>query len=620
MPAPMAHSLVAAATRMTQRLPNTTAPRATPVHEWQERVWHMYRNVGELRFGVGWLSNALSRVNLIAARPPINAGDEPQPLDVGTADEPGEDWDLRDAAKLVTDIAGGPIGQGQLLAGNTVHMMLPGICYILAETDDSTDLFSSWSVLSQSEVRAKERTDPVVYERQVDHDKWEDIPDSDLLIKVWRQDRQHSWQPDSPARAVLDTLDEIKLCTDHIKATAESRLTGAGLLVFPTEVEFPAPPPPPPPADGSPPEPQGRLDGFIDTLIEVAETSRLDRSSAAARIPIPVTIPADSAANGLPRLLTFATPFDAMVLDVRQAAIQRLALGIELPPEVLTGLGDVNHWSAWQVEESAITLMIEPMAEILCHALTSQYLKVALKLAGVDPESVIVWYDTSDLRVRPDRSDAAVAAYDRVELSGTALLRETGLSEDDTPDDEERNRRLLLSIAMGNGALAAQAVTALGVPMDAPATAPPTGPPGDGAAPESPPATDGPPDRQQAAPDGGAAAALLAAADALVERAMERAGARLRSAVGKRVGGPQSIPCPDPATLHTTVDVNTARVSLDSLLDGAWDRCDVIARRYAVDPVWLRAQLDVYARALLVSRHAHDYDRLAGALGVHAAV
>jgi hypothetical protein len=36
---------------------------------------------------------------------------------------------------------------------------------------------------------------------------------------------------------------------------------------------------------------------------------------------------------------------------LRREAVERLAIGLDMPPEVLLGLGDSNHWSAWQVDE-----------------------------------------------------------------------------------------------------------------------------------------------------------------------------------------------------------------------------------------------------------------------------
>ena len=48
-----------------------------------------------------------------------------------------------------------------------------------------------------------------------------------------------------------------------------------------------------------------------------------------------------------------------------------------------------------------------------------------------------MWYDPSEIVQRPDKSDDAVLLYDRMELNGSALRRETGFSEADAPTESE---------------------------------------------------------------------------------------------------------------------------------------------------------------------------------------
>jgi hypothetical protein len=55
----------------------------------------------------------------------------------------------------------------------------------------------------------------------------------------------------------------------------------------------------------------------------------------------------------------------------------------------------------------------------------------------------VVWYDMSELTLRPDRSDDAVALYDRLEINGAALRRETGFDESDKPTDDELKEQAL---------------------------------------------------------------------------------------------------------------------------------------------------------------------------------
>lgn len=575
---------------------------------WQALAWSFYDDIGELRFGVNWLANALSRVNLVAAVPPASQGDEPSPIDLEK--EPS----MSRQVELVTEIAGGVAGQGQLLAAASRQLTVPGLGFILATADTLTDSFSSWRVLSNDEVRKRQ---DVIEVTNCETGEWYELTDDDLLIKVWRSHPRKSWLPDSPVRAVLDSLNEISLLTKRIAADARSRLAGNGLLVLPEEAEFP-PGQVTVNANGTTTE---APDEFIATFVQVATMAIADQDSAAAKVPLVIRVP--SAVVKDVHHITFWSEFDANLDTLRQAAVKRLALGLDMPPEVLLGMGDSNHWSAWQIAEEAITLHIEPLAETICHALTIGFLRPALEEEGIDPESVIVWYDTTDLTTRPDRTAAASEAHSRIKISDNAYLREIGLDPADAPDDAEFKKRVLLDVAKGAPTLAPAMLAAAGIldaeVADAAATATdpnadPNAAPSDGTAPP----TNVPPERGNEEPPAQAASAagLLGASDGLVYRALERAGARLRSAAGKsKEGGATAVACDDVTSLHCQLAA-TEYASLDHLLTGAWDRLPAVAERWGVSPESLHACLDGYTRALLASGHAHDYDRLALALGM----
>ena len=353
---------------------------------------------------------------------------------------------------------------------------------------------------------------------------------------------------------------------------------------------------------------------FVETLIDAMTTPLIDRGSAAAVVPLVIKVPGDLVDKM--KHITFSTPFDDKVLDLMEGAIKRLALGLDIPPEVLTGTGSMNHWGAWQVAEEAITMHIEPLSEVVVNALTIGFLRPALEAEGYDPEQVMVWYDTTDLRTRPDRSRSAVEAYDRLELSGEAMLREMGLNVDEMPTPEEKRERLLISIARGAPTLAPAILDALGYTVALPQ---PTADDDRTVQDEPPnvPALDRLPDTL---PASASHQALAAACDIIVHRALERAGSRLRSAAGKRTpGGAAAIDCPDPARLHLSLDA-TEHADLTALLDGAWSLVPEVAQRHQIDAGALSATLDAYTRGLLAAGHGHTHDRLASALGVTTAV
>jgi hypothetical protein len=585
--------------------PNSNVYKASITHHksWQADAWDYYDTIGELRFGVSWISNAMSRVNLVAARPPKAAGDEPMPIDLNDEDiTPAE----RRAAEIVSMIADGASGQGQMLASFGIHLSVVGIAYLVVEPPldiYSADSFDTWEVLSADQIRDREGGIQI----RINEREWRNVHPNAVIVKVWRKHPRYSWEADAPTHGVLSVLNEIDLLSKHIRASAQSRLAGAGLLAIPAEAVFP---------DGQGPQSSQNLDpdnddttppqdNFVDSLVDAMTVPLTDRGSAAAVVPLVIKVPGELVDKI--KHISFSTPFDSHARELLDNAIRRLALGMDIPPEILTGTSAMNHWGAWQVAEEAITLHIEPLTETVAHALTIGFLHAAMIAEGFDPSEAVVWYDTTDLRTRPDKSDNAIQAYDRNELSATALLRELGLSVEDAPDEDEKRERVLLSVARGVPVLAPEILGELGY-LSAESVEIMEAIEIEASEPDSLPE----PDTERSMPERATVHTPLAAAcDIIVRRALERAGSRLRSAAGKgQVGGAASIECDDPTTFHTQIDATTYS-NFDTLLEGAWSLVPEVAQRYNTDPEDLIATLDTYTRALLASKQEHRYGRLA---------
>jgi hypothetical protein len=595
---------------------------------WQDEAWAFYDSNGELRFAVGWIANGLSQVNLIAARRPVLLGDDPAPMN-------GDSGIDGDAVNLVAAIAGGPDGQSQLLAQLARLLTVPGIGWVLIEADSGQgpeDANSwDWRVVSNEELR-DDRGDYEVEDVESDAsnpDGWRTLRPNHVLIKVWRSHPRRSSKPDSSCRGALRPLRQLAMLDDHIEATAQSRLAGAGMLILPNEIEF-APIAHADDPDDPDDESGVITDDFVEVLVDTMTTPIADRASAAAVVPLTVKVPGEYVDKV--KHITFWSEFSDTVLGLGERAIKRLALALDMPPEVVTGVSGMNHWGAWRVQEEAITLHIEPLAEVICHALTKGYLRPGLLALGhsqADVDVILIHHDVTDLTVRPDLSDNTIAAWDRLQASDAVLRREIGLSETDKPDDEELKRRIILRVIDRSPALAPALLPALGIEVDM--TAVDTQP-----FPQTP--TETTPERQIGGPpdtppnpsggSGGVSAsadirlsvdALAAACDGLVHRALERAGQRLRNKAGRGAGGPAGIDCGDAAELHTQFDVSTFS-NVHELLDGAWTRVPTISDRYGVPTEELLIALDSYTRGLLVSGQPHDIGRLRDALPTHTAV
>jgi hypothetical protein len=100
----------------------------------------------------------------------------------------------------------------------------------------------------------------------------------------------------------------------------------------------------------------------------------------------------------------------------------------------LLGTGSMNHWGAWLVQEDVVTTHLEPPLALICDALTTQYLWPVLADQGMEETEAhkyVVWYDVSDLVVRPNRSQDAMVLHDRGVISDAALRNSTGFDESD---------------------------------------------------------------------------------------------------------------------------------------------------------------------------------------------
>lgn len=526
--------------------------------KWQDQAWSYYDTVPEVRFATMWVSNAMSGARLIAARRGRDGEIEPAP-------------DNHRATELVSSIAGGPDGQSQLLGEFGAHLVVPGEGWIVIRPTEH-EPGEEWHVLSIAEMR--QQGNRLIAE--IDGDEVE-IPPHDpdapadpaapVAIRVWQPHPRRSIEADSPVRSSLGLLSELQLLNAAVAAIARSRLVGRGVLLVPQGTRFPAPP-------GQ----QGDAeDDLIDVLMTVAETAYREPESAAATVPIILEVPPETI--GDIRRVTFESDFDELALKLRDEAIRRFAAGLEVPAEILLGMEALNHWGAWAMKEEAIQLGVEPRLATVAHALTTQWLRPILEGEGLaDAHEWMVWYDTSPLRVRANRSQTALEVYDRGAISSEALRRETGFGEADAPAEGE-----------------------------APPI-PPAGPPGK---PELPvDETQAPPDTlpASATPDTDTSeAGLIAAVDGLIWTALSQAGDKLTRTPACPRSERGRAKTLTPATLHTILPVQREQVDRWHLLEGAWTRVGEIADRYGVDPDCLTETLDSYCRELIAAGQAHQY-------------
>lgn len=589
--------------------------------EWQIEAWRLYDIVPELRFLAGWIGDSVSQCRLYVTR-----------IDE-TGEETGEVEDGR-----IQEIGAVPLGSGSQRDDNLrllgIDLAVGGEAWVVGEDAMTADP-QNWFVISGSQIHRTGEDINIRRPLSAGGEVLKLRDGQDVLMRAWRPHPNDIWQSDSPTRSAIPPLREIELLTKREFAELESRLTGAGVWFLPEGIDFPR-------GEG---DPEG-MTGALAMLQRAAAENIRDQSRASSLVPIIATIPHTL----LEHLEKFKEPsrfwsdLSEQILPMKEKAIIRVAASFEIPSELLTGLGNSNHWSAWAVSEEGIK-RCKPYLATIADTLTRGFLVPALERAGIaDADRYAYAFDVAPLSVRPNRLPEALELWDRYLITDDEAVRSGAFSVDDMPSEQERMKSLLFrSVAKDPALLTDPGVqAALGmyapVVVSTPAIAPPPEEtdeePTSNVTPEeesTPPVDEAPPAISASASDLRAlldaeaaaereavnslyssyAASQLAAVacEMVVLRALEVAGGRLASHADRR-GRFSSVPKWE---LHTQVGmIDTERAA--KALDGAFSHVPRLAKRLQVDRDTLQDALHMYCAVLLMQGLGHSEDLLAAAL------
>lgn len=577
---------------------------------WQQEVWRLYDIIGELRFAANWIGSAVSRVRVYVAQVDKNGRVQ-------------QETKKPKVAAIAENLFGSPAAQSEALRMMGINLTVAGDCYIVGRGAVTVNDTDEWYVVSCSELK---RWRGNIQQMNPDGSKETLDLDKDIVIRVWTPHPRRALWADSPTRAAMPMLWEIERLTRYVFAQIDSRLVSAGLLPIPKDVSFPD--------EGNDVVIPG-AEGLTQALMKAGTRSLRGEGTAAGVMPTIVEMPME--ALGKIELIQFASELSKQALDLRAEAIRRFALAMDIAPEILTGTGDANHWSAWHVEEANIKIHIEPLMTRICDALTKAYLGPALKTIKEDPDDFVFWYDTAPLTVRPERLKDALNLNEKHIISDDAVRIAGDFAISDAPSLEEelkyftrglmeRDPQLFQIAAVRKIAgytdeilppdtvVTPQVQPGMPGAGPPPPPAPPTGiqPTGPSPMPEASSALStpgGPVTSNSSQPPGIVASAanvvgtqaVFAVANMAVLRALEVAGKRL---VGNHHRTMQDTPV---YALHTRVKVEPGGVS--KLLAGAWDQMPALAEFLEMpqlqDPE-LAVTLHRYCSTLLEKERPHE--------------
>lgn len=648
-------SIVASARRIDLKSRDDVKQWVKKPQEWQQSVWSHFDLNGQIKYGITFKANVCSKVRLYVGRfDPDNPTDTPERIEDGPAIE---------ALDLLRDGLG---SHGELLRRAAVNIEVAGEFYVigleeriatrpvdpanlLGPTEEYVEVEESWGLYSTEELKVG--TDGKLKLRlsgEVGRGKKEIEldPENDYVLRVWFPHPRFADQPDSPMRGVLGDAEDIHDLRQMMRACDNSRM-GAGVFIMPTEETRGLPDP-----TNVPTEAGDERQDPVMKLIEDIMLDAVEKSDSPSRVaPAVLRVGKDNVANvkwiDLGRKVT---PEDLERLRLLNESLEQ---GINLPVGTISGVKDVNHWGAWQIDEATFTGHVEPLLLVMCSSLTTGYLRPYLTAEdgpNMDEEeasNLVIWYDATLVVKDPDPRKTATDAFDKNAISYEAYRRVLGIDEDDAPTDEE----LAMRIGVQRGGLENAAVLWFLQQLDpnlkpspdaTDTTALPSGngqQPADttdgdqGPPPEDQPAEQAPPEQNAvtaAAPrrarrdlgarlhsiDQGLRIKLQSSWDQAMQRALDRAAAKALSKTPNAVRKAMGLNSIDKRHVVRVLGADKLRefgVDEDQLLEGAFDSLEPqfrdYTRRAQEASVNLVPRLSGHARAAALAQMARDLDR-----------
>lgn len=407
---PRARALTASARKLDE---SSTAYAKRLSQPWQLRSLSYYDTIGEINFTSKFLARQISRVRFFPAKR----------LADGTA-EPITDGPPVDLLNQIQDPGGGTT-QVQYDYGRLMFVTGEGVLF-------GYDEGRQWKFLWKDEVKRM----PDGSFRRVNMEM-QPTGEVGVAYRLWAPHPRHSDEPDAPMRAVQDICEELLLLTLAVRATALTRLTN-GVIKMPQEIS------PAPLSTGLDEDPE--QNPFLADWMEHISNQIENPGSAAARVPFIIEGTAEYLKD-LDWMKTHDPATDYMEKDLRDEAIKRLALSLDMSPEDLLGYTNANHWTGRQVQLDRWRMFGFNKAELWAGSLCDAYLRPALRdMEYPDWQDVIISFDDSQVVISPDRTEDALKANAQGLINGKAARTALGWTEKDAMTGEELDQFLALKL------------------------------------------------------------------------------------------------------------------------------------------------------------------------------
>lgn len=405
---------------------------------WQSLAWGYRDMIGELRSALEFRAQAISRVKFYAAEI-VEEDDEPVAL--ALRNERGEDGRLTERASKVTlderlcaaaeaELARLPLDAGDAFVGVwSENFDVAGECWLHGREDPDTRE-EAWEIRSIDDVDVQGSN--VTIKDELGQPRVVDLsPDSgEELYRLWRKHPKSPYLADSSLNACLDSLEDIVLVARELRAASRSRIASNGIAFIPegmTEMKNQR--------EDDEREPR---DAFIADFTAAIVAPISNEGDAGGIAPLVVVgTREDIAAVRIERLEREDSPTLIQKMD---KGLARMGQSIAVPPEIITGLAGVNHWTAWQIDVSTFRYYLEPGIRLMCDSLTGCFLRRVLIAQGFPVDKVNrlrIWFDAGAITENPNRRQDTLDALDHQLIGPRTGRKELGFNEGDAPTAEE---------------------------------------------------------------------------------------------------------------------------------------------------------------------------------------
>lgn len=595
------------ATAVSYRIGDAVSGRMVRPREgggWQKEAWEFYDSCGELHYVAAQCGRGVASARLYIAR----YDEQGVPREVETGD----------AAAMTRDLLGGDAYRAELMHALGVQGIIAGESLITVHDDDG------WQVWSDQdfEVDTSGARSGSPYKVNQGSTRMERLPDKTLTIHMWDRHPGRAWGVDSSTRAALPYLRELARLDQYVQSTLLSRIALAGILVVPEEADL-APP-------ANLPEMPQDADPLMHTLAYVGEQNISNPGQAGGVLPVIIRLPDGKQLEHM----TLDMPLTSEINEFRELNLKRVAYSMDMSPETMTGFAGVKYSNAEMIRDESVRSHIASRVAAIAAALTRGYVRPALG------DDYFVQWDLSELETETDRTEAAIALYDRGELDGDTLREFTGLRSGSAPEGQDLLRQLATNAALKNPELLPQLAPILGVQQiniprveverpaeieqapqdtpredpleDRPATTP--------AGPETEPEPEPQPEQPGPAHEPVVSEALVASCDMLVCAALGKAGQvwrkkkTARTSMCRRNGVTARAVYLQYPVCEDRPEHMTAREYAVSLIEGRMEGVDRIAALYGADEHCLQATLVNFVSELIAERKPYEPPMLAEAI------